>query len=538
MLKHVSHRSSSSLSRSCDFFRSVSNESPERDKSNSGETSCSTSYRQCPDNVSLTSALSFSSLTVGGRFCSRTSSTISLSEHATIPVKIYLRRLRSDMEYKTVSLSLKTTCKELIALLLSKFRLRHRDPNLFFVLMEVTVRSPSDGAPVKRQLVLDDNARPAELQQCRPKGEANFSIGVRRGGLVRVHDSVLMAGSQYKSLMVSYSTTAAEVVKLVLNCYKSKDEAKYYCLHEMCKGTDIDRRVEADEFPIQVQASWPKDNKTSWAFVLRPIIRFSISSKSSNLWRRSLDQSSTDTDSDHDTTRASIMSCSSTISHSSTSSGVSSDSCSSEISERGSPALSPTSSRSPSSITLTPESYSKISGKPPKPIPRTLFLSSSEKQSSSSDDDSGVALDEDFTPLNFSKDDSETPTRSSSLSTPSVKRNHSRYARIKSLSKSSVDLKSLPFRKESHTKSSLNLSLSGLFLLDKSPFSLPKKSPTFQATSTPKASSPTGGSSGSETESEKKEEPEKKSSLSPLRLRLSTSLRKEPSCACKSCFYI
>ena len=43
-------------------------------------------------------------------------------------------------------------------------------------------------------LVLDDQARPAELQQCRPRGEARFSIGVRRGALIRVHDSILMPG--------------------------------------------------------------------------------------------------------------------------------------------------------------------------------------------------------------------------------------------------------------------------------------------------------------------------------------------------------
>ena len=114
-----------------------------------------------------------------------------------IPVKIYLRRLRHDMEYKTLALSSLTTCRGLISSLLAKFRLRHRDPNLFFILMEVSVRSPSQDGPVRRLLALDDNARPAELQQCRPKGEARFSIGVRRGGLVRVHDSILMAGVSY-----------------------------------------------------------------------------------------------------------------------------------------------------------------------------------------------------------------------------------------------------------------------------------------------------------------------------------------------------
>lgn len=79
-------------------------------------------------------------------------------------------------------------------MLLAKFRLRHRDPNLFYVTMEVVVRGPGGGAPARRLLVLDDHACPAELQQCRPRGEARFSVGVRRGGLLRVHDSILMPG--------------------------------------------------------------------------------------------------------------------------------------------------------------------------------------------------------------------------------------------------------------------------------------------------------------------------------------------------------
>ena len=40
--------------------------------------------------------------------------------------------------------------------------------------------------------MLDDDACPAELQACYPRGGSRFSIQMRRGGLVRVHDSVLM----------------------------------------------------------------------------------------------------------------------------------------------------------------------------------------------------------------------------------------------------------------------------------------------------------------------------------------------------------
>ncbi|KAB7506377.1 hypothetical protein Anas_12640 [Armadillidium nasatum] len=236
------------------------------------------SFRSNASTCSLLSSVSCSSLSSVKNFDSRSTSTSSLLE--AVPVKIYLRRLRSDMEYKTVSLSLQTTCKELVVILLTKFRLRHRDPNLFFVLMEVTVRSPSDGAPVKRQLVLEDNARPAELQQCRPKGEANFSIGVRRGGLIRVHDSILMQGSQYKSLMVAYHTTAEELVQLVLKCYNSSENPLNYALHEVCKNPYSDRPLTPDECPLKTQWEWPRNQRNNWAFFLRRNLTYAFSLKS------------------------------------------------------------------------------------------------------------------------------------------------------------------------------------------------------------------------------------------------------------------
>ena len=48
------------------------------------------------------------------------------------------------------------------------------------------------GGPVRTLLVLDDESCPAELQACYPRGATRFSVQMRRGGLVRVHDSVLM----------------------------------------------------------------------------------------------------------------------------------------------------------------------------------------------------------------------------------------------------------------------------------------------------------------------------------------------------------
>lgn len=46
--------------------------------------------------------------------------------------------------------------------------MRHRDPRLFYLSMEVRIRRAS----ARTMLALDENARPAMLQACHPTGES------------------------------------------------------------------------------------------------------------------------------------------------------------------------------------------------------------------------------------------------------------------------------------------------------------------------------------------------------------------------------
>lgn len=51
--------------------------------------------------------------------------------------------------------------------------MRQRDSRLFYLSMEVTVRKA--GAKRTERLSLDDDARPAILQQCHPKGDSRYA---------------------------------------------------------------------------------------------------------------------------------------------------------------------------------------------------------------------------------------------------------------------------------------------------------------------------------------------------------------------------
>ena len=128
-------------------------------------------------------------------------------------VKIYAKCLRSDIEYKTLSISRSTTSAEVIWMLLSKFKMRHRDPKLFYLTMDIGV------AALSRTLSLDDDSRPAELKSCHPWGDCKFTLQMKKGGLVRIHDSVLMAESKYKCLLISEQTTVREVITILFHCY-------------------------------------------------------------------------------------------------------------------------------------------------------------------------------------------------------------------------------------------------------------------------------------------------------------------------------
>ncbi|KAL1494830.1 hypothetical protein ABEB36_010358 [Hypothenemus hampei] len=130
--------------------------------------------------------------------------------------------------------------------------MKHRDPKLFYLSMEVTVRK----AGVRTHLTLDDEARPAVLQSCHPKGDSKFSLQTRRGGLIKVHDSVLNSNSQYKSLLISARTTVDELINLLLSCYNSKERVEQFSLYEVNPEKEQQRKLHPDDRPLLVQQTW------------------------------------------------------------------------------------------------------------------------------------------------------------------------------------------------------------------------------------------------------------------------------------------
>eukprot|EP00094_Tigriopus_californicus_P014309 TCALIF_13874-PA protein Name:"Protein of unknown function" AED:0.28 eAED:0.28 QI:0/-1/0/1/-1/1/1/0/258 len=178
--------------------------------------------------------------------------------------------------------------------------MRHRDPKLFYLTMDINIKRT--GIPLQRSLSLDDESRPVELKSCHPWGECKFTLQMRKGGVVRIYDSVLMAESKYKCLLISETTTVREVVQILFHCYgldangDQKRSSDRYCIFEQNPARSFERRLNSDERPILVQSLWP--NPSNCMFVLR----LTHSSSSSSLSEMVVEEAETmvDVPDDHE----------------------------------------------------------------------------------------------------------------------------------------------------------------------------------------------------------------------------------------------
>ena len=103
--------------------------------------------------------------------------------------------LRPDIQYKTVPVTHTTTCRQIVGLILTKCKIRYKDPRLYGLAMELKIRAPN-GADVETGVPLEDGAYPLRLQECYPRGQARFTLKVNTGDakLVKVHDETELLG--------------------------------------------------------------------------------------------------------------------------------------------------------------------------------------------------------------------------------------------------------------------------------------------------------------------------------------------------------
>ena len=177
-------------------------------------------------------------------------------------IKVHAQCLRPHLSYKTVVISGETTSKEVVLGLLSRFRMRHRDPNLYYLTMEVTV-----GPEGRQTIILEDNARPVEMISCNPWATPKFILQTKQGGLVKVYDHLVRPDSVYKSLIISEETTVRDTVQILRSCYREDEEGKDLRLWEV--GGGAERLLGEEERPLKLMEAWTKES--SRRFLLRSV---------------------------------------------------------------------------------------------------------------------------------------------------------------------------------------------------------------------------------------------------------------------------
>ena len=180
-------------------------------------------------------------------------------------IKVYAQCLRPHLSYKTVVVTPHTTSKQVILGLLSRFRMRHRDPNLFYLTMEVTV-----GPEGRQTITLEDNTRPVEMISCNPWATPKFILQTKQGGLVKVFDHLVRVDSVYKSLIISEETTVQDTIQILRCCYREDENAgKEVDLRLWEVGGGAERLLGEKERPLKLMEAWTKES--SRRFLLRSV---------------------------------------------------------------------------------------------------------------------------------------------------------------------------------------------------------------------------------------------------------------------------
>ena len=165
----------------------------------------------------------------------------------TNTIRVYTSGLHPHLTYKTVRISQQTTSKEVIMGLLNRFRMKHRDPKLFYLTMEVNVNQSCD------TISLGDNSLLSELISCNPWADCRFLLCSQTGGLVRIYDHLVRPDSVYKCVIISRETTVKDTLTILSSYYHHLQCCHLY-LSEYCD--EYERVVPGDQYPLQVMQGW------------------------------------------------------------------------------------------------------------------------------------------------------------------------------------------------------------------------------------------------------------------------------------------
>jgi hypothetical protein len=183
-------------------------------------------------------------------------SCLSLPNFSNITaIKVYAQCLRPHLSYKTVIITRHTTSRQVVLGLLSRFRMKHRDPKLFYLTMEVNI-----GEVASRTIALEDTSCLADMISCNPWGTCRFRLQARQGGLIKVYDGDVRTDSVYKSIIISHDSSVSDTVDILEACYNLPSDVALR-LYEVDVETGDMRLLDNSEKPLDVKDEWGKQGR-------------------------------------------------------------------------------------------------------------------------------------------------------------------------------------------------------------------------------------------------------------------------------------
>jgi len=164
-------------------------------------------------------------------------------------LRIYTGTMLPEMEYKTVRILPSTTALHLVSKLLDSFNLRHIDPYLFSVQLELGTE--------QNLLTLAPGDTFLSLLTCLPWACKPYKarIQARPGGLLKVHCSCLLEACGVTSVKVAHDSKVEHVLKVVMKTRREERGGDENLVEVSPAGKR--RYLEAEEMPLEVMQAWP-----------------------------------------------------------------------------------------------------------------------------------------------------------------------------------------------------------------------------------------------------------------------------------------
>ena len=135
-----------------------------------------------------------------------------------------------------------------------------KDPDLFYLTLELCDSNPSQEGLTKKTLVLDMDSRLVEFSSCHTWFDCKFILRMKTGEEVKIFISVLDQDMEFITIRISEDTTAETVIKMVLHSVQmNREPGGKDCLYEESLLRRYWRRMGRREKVLQTQKRWEED---------------------------------------------------------------------------------------------------------------------------------------------------------------------------------------------------------------------------------------------------------------------------------------